>query len=127
MPATLQIQSRLSVFIPLYYAVWADAVLTPSEIQVVEDMIHKQTWLNDEERLRLLEAIHPQNPPTTDTLKLWLEHIKALQPKHDATLFSLGIQLAKQGGFSFNGEATQLENAFLQVEQKLGWISRELV
>ncbi|MCU0383908.1 MAG: acyl-CoA dehydrogenase family protein, partial [Cyclobacteriaceae bacterium] len=28
---------------------------------------------------------------------------------------------------SFNGEATQLEKAFLQVEQKLGWISRELV
>ncbi|MFN8842797.1 MAG: acyl-CoA dehydrogenase [Chryseotalea sp.] len=127
MPTTLDIQSRLSVFIPLYYAVWADAVLTPSEVKVVEDMIHTQSWLSDEERLRLLESIHPQNPPSTDTLKLWLEHIKALHPKQDATLFALGIQLAKQGGFFFNGEATQLEKAFLQVEQKLGWISRELV
>ena len=127
MATTLDIQSRLSVFIPLYYAVWADAVLTPSEVKVVEDMIHTQSWLTDEERLRLIEAIHPQNPPSTDTLKLWLEHIKALQPKQDATLFALGIQLANRGGFSFNGEATQLEKAFLQVEQKLGWISRELI
>jgi len=127
MATTLDIQSRLSVFIPLYYAVWADAVLTPSEVKVVEDMIHTQSWLTDEERLRLIEAIHPQNPPSTDTLKLWLEHIKALQPKQDATLFALGIQLANRGGFFFNGEATQLEKAFLQVEQKLGWISRELI
>lgn len=127
MATTLDIQSRLSVFIPLYYSVWADAVLTPSEVKVVEDMIHTQSWLTDEERLRLIEAIHPQNPPSTDTLKLWLEHIKALQPKQDATLFALGIQLANRGGFSFNGEATQLEKAFLQVEQKLGWISRELI
>ncbi|MCZ8353116.1 MAG: acyl-CoA dehydrogenase [Cyclobacteriaceae bacterium] len=127
MATTLDIQSRLSIFIPLYYAVWADAVLTPSEVKVVEDMIHTQSWLTDEERLRLIEAIHPQNPPSTDTLKLWLEHIKALQPKQDATLFALGIQLANRGGFFFNGEATQLEKAFLQVEQKLGWISRELI
>ncbi len=127
MATTIDIQSRLSVFIPLYYAVWADAVLTPSEVKVVEDMIHIQTWLDDEERLRLIEAIHPQNPPSTDTLKLWLEQIKALQPKQDATLFALGIQLAKQNGFSFNGEVKQIQQSFIQVEQKLGWISRELV
>ncbi|PZR37256.1 MAG: hypothetical protein DI538_12765, partial [Azospira oryzae] len=50
---------NLYIFLPLLYTVWEDAVLTPSEIKIIHDLILQIGWLNKEEKDFLLQQINP--------------------------------------------------------------------
>src|SRR5258706_14958560 len=68
----LKTNPNLYVFLPLFYMVWEDAVLTPSEIKKIREIIDLQDWLTNEERNFLLEQVNPASPPSPDELKNWL-------------------------------------------------------
>jgi acyl-CoA oxidase len=54
----LQSNPNLHIFLPIFYIVWSDAVLTPSEIKAIKDSIGQQKWLSEEEKRFLLDQIN---------------------------------------------------------------------
>lgn len=130
MLSTPQIQSNpnLLVFLPIFYTVWQDAVLTPTEMKSLKDVIEKQDWLTADERKFLFGQVDPSVPPTPDDLKAWLEAIRKVQPDAGSNLVDIGIRLA--GMHAKNGAGSVLQNArpsLLPIEEALGVISRESV
>src|SRR6478609_9088219 len=68
----------LYLFLPLLYMVWEDAVLTPSEIKSLNQVISGLTWLTEEEKKILLSQIDPSSPPYPDVFKGWLNEIRSV-------------------------------------------------
>lgn len=123
-----QIQSNpnLLVFLPVFYTVWADAVLTPTEIESLKGMINKQDWLTSAERQFLFQQLDPSRPPSPDDLKAWLEEIRKVKPVADNTLVDIGVKLAQLR--ATNGTADVLSKARTSlnaIEDSLGMIARE--
>ncbi|WP_258104991.1 acyl-CoA dehydrogenase [Marinoscillum sp. MHG1-6] len=89
----------LYAFVPVFYMVWADAILTPSEILKIRMLVDSQDWLTDEERQFLLSNLDPQNPPSPNQLKGWLKEIKhsaeAMTDQMKESLVDIGIKLAQ--------------------------------
>src|SRR6188768_1907140 len=118
----------LYVFLPLFYTVWADAVLTPSEVAAVEATINGQAWLTKEEKQFLLNLLNPAAPPSPDDLMDWREEITKVADTSGKkeSLVDLGIKLATLHG---NGAAKEsLTNAtasLTTLEELLGLISYE--
>jgi acyl-CoA oxidase len=130
MLGTPQTQSNpnLLVFLPVFYTVWSDSVLTPTELKSLRDVIEGQDWLTGDERKFLYKQVDPTAPPTPDELKAWLEEIRKVQAESGTNLVDIGIRLA--GMHSKNGAAAVLLKArlsLLPIEEALGVISRESV
>jgi acyl-CoA oxidase len=128
MLSTPQIQSNpnLLVFLPVFYTVWSDAVLTPTELKSVRDVIEKQDWISADERTFLYKQIDPTTPPPPDQLKEWLELIRKVQAGAGTNIVDIGIALASV--HAKNGSVGVLQKArptLLPVEEALGVISRE--
>lgn len=117
-------------FLPMFYMVWADDVLTPSEIKNIQSLINRQTWLKADERELLLSYLNPAKPPAPQELKRWLAEIKRiskdLSPEMKMSLVDIGIKLAELN--SINKDEASLETAqqpLKDIEEALGIISRE--
>src|SRR5436189_5179661 len=89
----------LNVFLPIFYMVWADAVLTPSEVKTIKDLIDSQRWLKPDERKLLYEQLNPSSPPSPDEFKTWLTEIRKAVDQVPASehpaLVDIGIGLAR--------------------------------
>src|SRR5713226_811820 len=95
----LKSNPSLFVFLPLFYTVWSDAVLTPSEIATLEGLIESQQWLTAEEKKFLLSQINPSSPPSPDDLMDWREEIKMAADQTDGkSLVEIGFQLVRNHG-----------------------------
>lgn len=126
---TPQIQSNpnMLVFLPLYYWVWQDAVLTPSEIKSIEDAIHSQQWLSDTDRKFLMEQLNPSTPPSPIEMKQWLDEIRSVGFDPQSGLIETGVKLASV--HSKNGDSKALAKsrpALDAIEESLGLIGREV-
>jgi len=90
---------NLQVFLPLFYIVWSDAVLTPSEVKAIKGLIDSQGWLTENEKQFLLEQINPSSPPSPDEFKEWLTTIRStidqLPPGANSKLVDIGYQLVQ--------------------------------
>lgn len=120
----------LYAFVPIFYMVWADAILTPSELLNIRELINKQAWLKEEEKVFLLSNLDPKSPPSPDQLKSWLRAIKQLSGDMTGdmkkSLVGMGMKLAQIN--SRNKDAETLEKArapLTDVEEALGVISSE--
>ncbi len=120
----------LYAFLPMFYMVWADAILTPSEIIKIRELVDKQVWLNEDERQFLLSNLDPANPPSPNQLKSWLMEIKRisadLSPEMRNSLVDIGLKLAALN--ARNKDSESLENArepLTNIEEALGVISSE--
>src|SRR6478609_4631146 len=116
----------LYVFLPLLYTVWADAVLTPSEVAAVEATINGQAWLTKEEKQFLLNQINPAAPPSPDDLIDWREEIKKVADHlgKKESLVDLGIKLASLHGNGATKDAiANAGSSLFALEQMLGLIS----
>lgn len=120
----------LYAFLPMFYMVWADAILTPSEIIKIRELVDKQVWLNEDERQFLLSNLDPSNPPSPNQLKSWLVEIKRisadLSPEMRNSLVDIGLKLAALN--ARNKDPESLENArepLTNIEEALGVISSE--
>jgi acyl-CoA oxidase len=123
----LKSNPNLLVFLPMFYWVWQDAVLTPSEVKTLEAAIQSQEWLTPQDRDYLLGLLNPDTPPSPDELKEWLSEIRTVGFDPQNGLIDTGIKLAHLN--SKNGHADVLiksRPALDSYEQSLGLISREV-
>ncbi|HMX02021.1 MAG TPA: acyl-CoA dehydrogenase family protein, partial [Cyclobacteriaceae bacterium] len=121
--------ASLYVFLPIFYTVWSDAVLTPSESATLEELVNSQSWLTADERKFLLAQLDPKNPPSPDELMNWRAAIQQVADGsvEKNSLVDLGIKLAlSRGNGSVNNEAlTQAKPSLARIESTLGLISHE--
>lgn len=119
---------NLYVFLPVLYIVWSDAVLTPTEIKSLQQLIEDQAWLKSEEKKFLLSFLNPSSPPGAEQIKNWLAEIRKVEllPEKKESLIDIGIKLAKLHG---NGRTESLlkQPGLERLENSLGGISREAV
>jgi len=128
--AQVKANPNLLVFVPIFYTVWSDAILTPSEISVLEGLINSQGWLTDTEKSFLLSKINPSTPPSVDELMSWRSAISQVaDPKiANETLVNLGIRLASLTGDGTISETLLLAKPSLsKIEATLGLISHEAI
>ncbi len=126
----LKDNSSLYIFLPLFYTVWYDAVLTPSEIAAIEGLINSQGWLTEHERKFLLSQIDPASPPSPDELIQWREAISKVAgtAEDKSSLIDLGVKLATLNGNGKVSEAvTNAIPSLIGIETSLGLISQEAV
>jgi acyl-CoA oxidase len=128
--AQLKANPRLYVFLPLFYMVWSDAVLSPSEIAGLRALIDGQDWLKAEEKKLLVQQLDPAMPPSAEEYKAWLAEIRTVlgpegQPSRDS-LIDLGIRLAQRHQ-GIDGAADSLRASLQPMEASLGLIAGESV
>ena len=68
-------------YIPFFYVIWSDDLITVSEINVVERAIAKDETLSAENRMLLLSWLNPEHPPENVTLKTWKQTISTTPVK----------------------------------------------
>ncbi|HTJ50339.1 MAG TPA: acyl-CoA dehydrogenase [Cyclobacteriaceae bacterium] len=129
--ATLKKNPNLFVFLPVFYVVWSDAVLTPSEISSLQRLIESQQWLNADEKKLLLEQLDPAAPPSPDEFKAWLTEIKSVLDTSSAethiSLIDIGIALAQHHLTKESAILNQAKESLQSMEDSLGLISSESV
>ncbi len=65
------------LYIPVFYVIWSDDLLSASEIAVVENNLANDDSLSTKERKRLLGWLNRQHPPKDKTLRSWKQLISA--------------------------------------------------
>ena len=121
---------QLFSFLPIFYMVWADAILTPSEIKNIRQIMDRQLWISPDERDFLLSFLDPLNPPKPHELKEWLNEIRkvagTMSDDMKNSLVNIGIALARLN--ARNQDEESLEKArqpLTDLEEALGVLSRE--
>lgn len=124
---SLQEHPRLYIFLPLLYVVWADALLTPSELEALKKLMATQKWLSPDEKKLLLDQLSPDQPPSPDELKRWLEEIRqVIRPSEKIHLADIGVNLArKYDAKALNSALEEVRKSILEMEQTLGFIGLE--
>jgi acyl-CoA oxidase len=130
--AILKQNPNLYVFLPIFYVVWSDAVLTPGEINTLQTLIDQQTWLKEEEKKILYDQLNPASPPSPDELRNWLDEIKkVLSPvvtDQKENLVDIGIKLGEFHTTNIIGSGlSQARESLARMEDTLGLISRESI
>ena len=121
---------NLYVFLPLFYTVWSDAVLTPSEMSSLEGLISSQSWLTPDEGEFLRTQIDPKNPPTAQQLMDWRDEIrKVADPSTtNESLVNLGFKLAGlHNDGTISDTLVSAKPSLTNIESILGFISHEAV
>jgi acyl-CoA oxidase len=114
---------NLYVFLPLFYIVWSDNILTDEEIEVLKKRIREQRWLSDEERKFLLNQINPQSPPTPRQMHQWLDMIRKAPIEPSDTLKEIGRKTIVY--YSQQQPEDEVVNVLEGIEEELGFIGRE--
>lgn len=70
------LSQELRYLLPVLYIIWADDVLSPTEITEVTLLIQKQQWLSEEDKSWLLARLTPAEPPSAMEVKSWLSMIR---------------------------------------------------
>lgn len=118
---------NLYVFLPIFYTVWSDAVLTPSELTTLEGLINSQAWLTQQERDFLLTQINPSTPPTPDEFIGWREEIKKVSSDSGNSLTDIGIKLASLHANGHSDDTlVKAKPALTSIEATLGFVSHEV-
>ncbi|WP_421869366.1 acyl-CoA dehydrogenase [Marinoscillum sp.] len=122
---------HLFSFLPIMYMVWADAVLTPSEILKIRDLVDQQVWITKEDRQFIMKYLDPQHPPKPESLKKWLAEISkvsgTLTSDMKKSLVDIGIELARLNARNQSSESLDAARAPLtDLEEALGVLSREV-
>ncbi|MBS1682005.1 MAG: acyl-CoA dehydrogenase family protein [Bacteroidetes bacterium] len=121
----LKSNPSLFVFLPLFYTVWSDAVLTPSEIATIEGLIESQQWLSADEKTFLRSQVNPASPPSPDDLLSWKEEIKkAADQTTGKSLVDIGFQLVRNHG-TISPQLLKEQGVLTNIEATLGFISHE--
>lgn len=120
----LKSNPSLFVFLPLFYTVWSDAILTPSEMATIEGLINSQQWLSKDEHDFLINQLNPANPPTADDLMDWKEEIKNGADLTDGkSLVDIGIKLIELHHGEVSVEVLKAKPSLANIEATLGFIS----
>ncbi|WP_190811119.1 acyl-CoA dehydrogenase [Flagellimonas sp. S3867] len=62
-------------YIPFFYVIWSDDLLSASEVSVIKKTIDDDATLNLEEKKQLLQWLNREQPPSNKQFKLWKQTI----------------------------------------------------
>ena len=116
--------SKLKAFIPLFYLVWSDDLLTQKEFITLQDFIRSQSWISEKEQEFLLSKIATSSPPSRELLADWKAEIeKTIQGKPSIkSIFDISIVLSEN-----NVIIKDLAAAFIKLENDLGILGEEAI
>lgn len=120
--------------IPLFYVAWADQVLSPSEVKLLEERIQSMTFLKEAEKQALKQWSNPASPPSRELFKHWEIVLKRAAQKLPTdsrkSLVDLGLEMAKQSvqqqglnGESIHWSSFETRQALEDMEKHLGLVS----
>jgi len=116
--------TKLQAFIPLFYIVWSDDLLTKKEFATLQSFIDSQDWLSAEEKEFLFSKITITNPPSRQDITNWKNKIEqSIQEKPAVkSIFEIAVALSE------NDAVIQgLEIAFVKLENDLGILGEEAI
>ncbi|NKI30635.1 acyl-CoA dehydrogenase [Croceivirga thetidis] len=77
----VQYSKGIAPYIPFFYVIWSDDLLSASEIQVVKKAIKEDDSLSNEERKILANWLDKGNPPKNTEVKKWQQFITQSKAK----------------------------------------------
>ncbi|OXB21813.1 acyl-CoA oxidase [Flavobacterium tructae] len=114
--------TKLQAFIPLFYLVWSDDLLTQKEFVTIQKFINDLTWLSPEEKQQLISRVDISNPPGRNELAQWkLDIEKSIENKEDIrSIFDIAVALSEK-----DLDISTLKSNFIQLENDLGILGEE--
>lgn len=123
---------QVALLIPLFYIGWSDAVLSPSEVKLIQTKIKEFDWLNPSDKEQLLAWSNPQQPPSEELLQQWAVSIKETATKlpnnKRQSLSDMGLAMAKVQANNEEDDwlTEEVRSALQELEQAVGVSSLEL-
>ena len=119
--------------LPLFYVGWADSVLSPSEVKLINKKVKKLAFLSKEDLKTLKEWNDPKNPPSPELFKHWVKLLKeganGMESDKRISLVELGLEMAKKSAIgdeaqlNWNDESTK--DALNEIQNAIGIASIE--
>ena len=115
---------KLRAFIPLFYLVWSDDLLTQKEFLTLQEFIGSQNWLSEKEKELLFSKVNVLNPPSREQLIDWKSEVeKIIQDKPSVRcIFDISVMLSEN-----DKTIIYLEQAFVKLENDLGILGEEVI
>jgi acyl-CoA oxidase len=90
--------TKLQAFIPLFYLVWSDDLLTEKEFVTLQKFINAQDWFSPEEQQLLLSKISVSNPPSRQDIADWKNKIEKTIQDNPAikSIFEVAVALSEK-------------------------------
>jgi acyl-CoA oxidase len=115
--------------LPMFYVAWADRVLSPSEVRLLESKLSELKFLTENDKKVLKSWCNPKRPPSRELFQQWKIVLKnaAKQTLNDQrqSLVDLGLEMAKQSSREENGQywsTAETRAALEDLENSLGHI-----
>lgn len=112
---------KTNAFLPLFYLVWSDDLLTRKELITLQDFIKIQAWLSEEEQEILLSRINISTPPSRKQIAEWKKEIEEAATAA-RSLFDISLILSKN-----DDSVKENKIAFEQLENDLGILGEEAI
>jgi acyl-CoA oxidase len=116
--------TKLDAFLPYFWLVWSDDLLTQNEFSILQRFIQSQGWLSPTEQKELLASIDTTSAPARETLLIWKSGI------YSALLAKPKIKSLYGTALELSGNDAAVKNAatdFMDLENALGILSEEAV
>lgn len=107
--------SGILQYIPFFYVIWSDDLLTISEINVVQKALEADETLTEENRNTLISWLDTANPPTNNEIKNWKRTIANTRVKlvesetYPLAAFSQKIVRQHYRKYPFNDQLKHIE------------------
>ncbi len=107
--------SGILQYIPFFYVIWSDDLVSASEINVVERAIRNDISLKTDEKTSLLSWLQVSKPPKDETFKLWKQTISSSQVQliesetYPLATFSQKVVSHYYDAFAFNDSLKDIE------------------
>jgi len=113
--------------LPLYYIGWADSLLSPSEVRLIQNKIAELPFLNKDDLALLTEWSNPAKPPSKELFRQWVKLIRSAITKlpdgSTTSMANLGIEMARQSAKSdktLTWSSTKTRIALEELEEAIG-------
>lgn len=116
--------SKLKAFIPFFYLVWSDDLLSQKEFVTLQEFIGSQRWISEKEQEFLLSKVAISVPPSRAQLSEWKSEIDTVIHHHPLlkSIFEVSMALAENNSYIEDHTAD-----FLQLENDLGILGEEAI
>ena len=120
--------------IPLFYVGWADSVLSPSEVKLIDKKISALGFLTSKDKDILSDWCNPSKPPSKELFKNWVSILKKASKEMPAesrkSLADIGIEMAlktahKEDSDAVHWHSPDTKASILELEKALGLVSLE--
>ena len=116
--------TKLQAFIPLFYLVWSDDLLTQKEFTTIQQFINDLVWLSPQEKQQLLSKVDISNPPSRNELAQWkLDIEKSIHNKSSIkSIFDIAEALSEK-----DVDISTIKPEFTKLENDLGILGEEVI